>query len=87
MPRTPTDEEVRGINAALRARTGDEDHEVDPSRVAVFDNYISDGPGYCGTVAVVLFGEPDYITGLTFHGLTRSMGGFWRVAAESDGIF
>ena len=65
-PRKPTEEELR-IIASLTCEDGPDEAEYIASRpVAVFDNYISDGPGYTGTVAIVVWGEPQIISMITF---------------------
>ena len=60
-PRTPTHRELIGIAWASR---GDETfsemlHRLKGSSVAIFDDYISDGPGFVGRVAVVVWGYPE----------------------------
>ena len=34
---------------------------IESSSVAVFDNYVSDGPGYVGPVYVAVYSEPSFI--------------------------
>ncbi len=61
-PREPTVVEQKEIADANFAHFGD-DYESD--WIAVWDHYISDGPGYAGWAAVSLGGEPNYITSYT----------------------
>lgn len=61
-PRRPTPEELKGITEANFIHFGD---EYQPDFIAVWDNYISDCPGYVGWVALSFGGVPDYITGYT----------------------
>ena len=37
----------------------------DPIICAVYDNYMSDGPGYTGWLAVTVGGEPEYCSVFT----------------------
>ena len=37
----------------------------DPPILAVFDDYASDGPGYCGWLAMTVGGEPNYCATFT----------------------
>ena len=59
-PRKPTLIEVVKIKAANLAHFGD---DYEPDYIAVWDNYISDCPGYCGWVALSFGGVPDFVTG------------------------
>ena len=59
-PRAPTRTELEALAVPV-ARFNQIDcedalAELECAKVAVFDNYCSDGPGYCGRVALVLWG-------------------------------
>lgn len=63
-PRLPTQAEQLALFEVLLAQCGeapaqeDRDHcagLVDDSWIAVFDNYISDSPGYAGAVMIVVY--------------------------------
>jgi hypothetical protein len=66
--RRPTVEELDSIETLLEGYR--------PDHVTVWDNYVSDGPGYVGWVAVTVGGNPDYAT--TF---TKTQDGFIEVCA------
>lgn len=55
--RQPTDQEVEAIDTIFEGYT--------PPIIRVYDNYISDGPGYVGWVAITLGGEPEYVASFT----------------------
>jgi hypothetical protein len=89
MPRGPSREELDKILfSLLDADTGngcgafDMDATFDAltnARVCIFDNYITDGPGYVGRVAVVVWaGGPEIVSVVTLDG---KQGG--RVVMES----
>lgn len=61
-PREPTQIEQDEIGKANLKYFGD---EYQPDYIAVWDSYISDGPGYVGWAALSFGGEPDYVTGYT----------------------
>lgn len=62
IPRSANDIELKGIaDANLKEYGG----EYEPEWVAVWENYISDGPGYAGWVAVAVGGEPCYCSSYT----------------------
>ena len=74
-PREPTADELDAIVAATAAAQGFdctqmewEEHEqmTRSAHIAVFDNFVSDGPGYCGRVAVIVWpGGPEIISSVT----------------------
>lgn len=55
--REPTTSEIESITALYEDYT--------PSYIAVWDNYISDCPGYRGWIAVTIGGSPEYCGTLT----------------------
>ncbi len=68
IPRVPTDtekEELAAYNAQRKyTNPSQEEREqersfVEEAHIAVFDNYISDSPGYTGKVMVVVWGYPN----------------------------
>ena len=59
MPRKPLLDEIAEIKGAAMKEYGlDEDEAtyVESAYIAVYDNYQTDCPGYCGKVAVALYG-------------------------------
>lgn len=80
-PRTPTPEEIEElIQHLVENGLCREDAELDvaSNRIAVFDHYMTDGPGYTGKVMLVLWsGSPGCISSYTFHP-------FAEAAATSD---
>lgn len=50
--RQPTDQEVEAIDTIFEGYT--------PPIIRVYDNYISDGPGYVGWLAITVGGEPQF---------------------------
>ena len=58
-PRRPTAVELEVIHAAVMQRTGinadDAFNDLLGARIAVFDRYCPDGPGYTGKVALVIW--------------------------------
>lgn len=77
-PRCPTPKESLEMAEANKAHFGD-DYEA--SYVAVWDHYISDGPGYTGWVALAFGGEPDYVTGYS-----RTHEGVVEVCSFGEGL-
>ena len=51
-PRIPTKQEYDAILACEAAYCGTGTEEIGSPYIAIFDTYISDGPGYCGKVAL-----------------------------------
>jgi hypothetical protein len=55
-PRTPTPQEYHDIGQCI----GGDGATLDGAAVAIFDDYITDGPGYHGKIAMVVWpGGPD----------------------------
>lgn len=63
-PRLPTTQERRELSAFLQAGGHDQESAdllVETCYVSVFDNYATDGPGYCGRLmSVVWSGAPSF---------------------------
>ena len=55
--RGPDAQEVEAITVLFEG--------YEPPIIRVYDNYISDGPGYIGWVAITLGGEPEYVASFT----------------------
>jgi hypothetical protein len=74
IPRLPTDDELDQMAVAVAGEevgyNKDESLEfLQAARVAVFDDYISDGPGYVGKVATVVWpGGPSLFDVFTWDG-------------------
>lgn len=72
-PRRPTEPELAAIavciSGGMGGRTREEaEEELRDQRVAVFDSYITDGPGYTGRVALVLWaGSPGLVQSFGFR--------------------
>ena len=70
-PRIPTDEEKEQIANVFGNHFDESPIEVqrlfvEDASIAVFDNYITDGPGYFGKVVVVVWsGAPEFVNVLT----------------------
>lgn len=73
-PRLARDSEVPGIMEALirdsRFPVSDDDRSngTEAPRaddILVTDNYISDGPGFAGSIAFIVWGEPQFVSILT----------------------
>jgi hypothetical protein len=83
-PRSPNDEELRQLAGYLFS-TGEYEHEyalaiAQEASVAVYDHYITDGPGYVGKVmSVVWSGSPTF-----FDVFTWEDGHFTRNGREYD---
>jgi len=77
-PRRPTDDEVKAIVLANYTQHGD---DYEPEYIAVWDHYISDGPGYCGWVALAFGGEPDFCSA---YALDKD--GIVEVCSFGDGL-
>ena len=74
-PRKPTSSEYHLMAAALCPETNPTANDMAATQLrllgshcAIFDTYISDGPGYTGRVAVVVWGEPELVSVVTFDG-------------------
>ncbi len=78
IPRIASEAEFKAIADANRKEFGG---EYEPEWVAVWNGYISDGPGYTGWVAVAVGGEPCYVTSYT-----KDSDGVIKVEADSDGV-
>lgn len=71
--RNATPAERAAILRGLMSYSGMDESEaletLEGARIAMFDSYTSDGPGYCGKVALVLFsGGPDCVDTYTWRG-------------------
>lgn len=56
---------MREPTAPERAAIAEIFEGYEPDHIMVIDDYISDGPGYMGWVAVTLGGEPEYCNSFT----------------------
>ncbi len=67
-PRQPTDIEEHDILAAMARHTGCSIDELGgQTYIAIFDRYITDGPGFAGPVAVIIWGAgPEWVTSLKY---------------------
>lgn len=59
VPRVPTQQEKAELEEYEKERTGEEGgaihHFVETAYIAVFDNFISDSPGYVGKVMLIVW--------------------------------
>lgn len=73
-PRTPTQNELNDIIEAFNTFDDFDNREdiysylLNDCAVVAFDHYITDTPGYCGKVLIVIFsGSPDLVYSIVYH--------------------
>src|SRR5947209_1557583 len=71
VPRQPDQNELQQLTEYLQSLGGDDETNTDwatSAYVAVYDNYITDGPGYCGKIMSVIWtGSPSFFDVFTWE--------------------
>lgn len=77
MPRKPTEEEYYQLFCLLWSDPEDKEDtmaSIKGAAIAVFDGYITDGPGYAGKIMVVVWtGSPTFYEAYTWNMQTHQL--------------